>query len=63
MHGCVCVHLRKKKMRKGEASEFVVHGEEREKIGANFLVLLEFQSRAEDRLLPFAFGLTVCNFP
>ena len=29
--GCVCVHLRKKKMRKGEVTEFVVHEEEREK--------------------------------
>ena len=50
-------------MRKGEASEFIVHREEREKKGANFLVLLEFQSRAQDRLLPFTFALTVCNFP
>ena len=29
--GFVCVHLRKKKMTKGEVTEFVVHGEEREK--------------------------------
>ena len=30
--GCVCVHLRKKKkMRRGEVTEFVEHGEEREK--------------------------------
>ena len=28
---CVCVHLRKKKTRKGEVTEFVVHEEEREK--------------------------------
>ena len=28
---CVGVHLRKKKMRRGEVTEFVVHGEEREK--------------------------------
>ena len=31
MRGCVCVHLRKKKMRRGEAIEFIVHGEERDK--------------------------------
>ena len=32
MCGCVCVHLRKKKkMRRGEVTEFVKHGEEREK--------------------------------
>ena len=30
--GCVCVHLRKKeKMRTGEVTEFVEHGEERKK--------------------------------
>ena len=30
---CVCVHLRKKKkMRRGEVTEFVEHGEEREKM-------------------------------
>ena len=29
---CVCVHLRKKKkMRRGEVTEFVEHGKEREK--------------------------------
>ena len=27
----VCVHLRKKKMRRGKLSSLVVHGEEREK--------------------------------
>ena len=31
----VCVHLRKKKMRRGKLSSLVVHGEEREKKGAN----------------------------
>ena len=31
MCGCVCVHLRKKKTRRGEVIEFVVHGEKREK--------------------------------
>ena len=31
MYGCVYVHLRKKKTRRGEVTEFVVHGEEREK--------------------------------
>ena len=31
MFGCVCVHLRTKKMRRGEVTEFVVHGEERER--------------------------------
>ena len=29
--GCVCVYLRKKKMRRGEITEFVVHKEERKK--------------------------------
>ena len=30
--GCICVHLSKrKKMRRGEVTEFVEHGEEREK--------------------------------
>ena len=28
---CVCVHLRKKKMRRGEVTEFVVHRKERKK--------------------------------
>ena len=31
MCGCVCLYLRKKKMRRGEVIEFVVHGEKREK--------------------------------
>ena len=31
MCGCVCVHLRKKKLRRGKVTEFVVHGEERKK--------------------------------
>ena len=32
MCGCVCVHLRKKKkMRRGEVTEFVEHEEERKK--------------------------------
>ena len=35
MCGCVCLYLRKKKMRRGEVIEFVVHGEKREKKGAN----------------------------
>ena len=35
MCGCVCVHLRKKKLRRGKVTEFVVHGEERKKKGAN----------------------------
>ena len=31
MCGCVCVHLRKKKkMRRGEVTEFIERGEERE---------------------------------
>ena len=31
MCGCVCVYLRKKKMRRGEVTKFVVHGGERKK--------------------------------
>ena len=29
------MHLRKKKLRRGKVTEFVVHGEERKKKGAN----------------------------
>ena len=35
MCGCVCVHLRKKKKIRREVTEFVEHGEERKKKGAN----------------------------
>ena len=35
MCGCVFEHLRKKKMRRGEVTEFVVYKEEREKKGVN----------------------------
>ena len=39
MYGCVCVHLRKNKKIRREVTEFVEHGEKREKKGANMKLI------------------------